>query len=564
MKVNQIFFGVVAALIVALISSACQRPEIIRDEVKSFYVITTPYMNSDSVFDGGELILFRAVGETAYFLDVSRGVQKRSWFVDGGDVLDKDNDQLVEGDSLIGVKYDNPGFYTVRLLATLDSTDLFYYETINDTAKDENGVVLKDANGNDSITCFNCVLQPFAAPGTLDTTFVVQVFDSLQADFSAEQEGVVGETFEAGKPVTLKDISKGTPYNYDWTIRGAEPGSSRADSVEVIWKKSGTYNITLRASRPYLEGDIRPDGDVITKTITITPSTAPLEFLSSTVDKSGDFVSVSFNQPLVALPDVSDFTLEVNGEAVTIFKLEFSDANDSSLLSLVLAEPMTPSSMYKLTSTTNILADGKNLTMPIDDGAYFKGGNNMFPAGFGDMEGLTPAGIPVVPGNTTRGLVDGLFTSGDIFSMGEPLGSQTYWKRIFPQREDMTIHTEGIADKEHVLHGNYSMKWTTGDGKQLDQHPNRGPSYDLIAGAAYKVVLWMKAEGGEGKLNVQLRKGTAGADKTANGVVVAEGEWTRVTIPYTPTVGGLHNMRLVNTAAGINYYIDEVGVYVQE
>ncbi len=560
MQFKHIWLGLLAALLVVTGFTGCKDTTIVPDEVNVFYVVTTPYMNRDSVFDGGELILFRSVGETASFLDASRGVTKRTWFLDGGDLLGYENDQMAEGDSLIQVKYDTPGLYTVRLLASLDSTDLFYYETVNDTAKDVDGNILQTVDGNDSITCFSCKLMPFAPAGTMDTTFTIQVFDSMQTDFTMAQNGVTGETFEAGTPVDFTDVSKGTPYNWEWTLRGAEPEESNEQNPSVVWKKSGTYRVTLRASRPHIEGEAKRTANAITKEITITPSTAPLEFLSSSASAAGDYIDLSFNQPLIEEPGTGEFTLEVNGAPVNLFRVFIPNSNDSSVLRLVLDSNMPASSGFKLSSTTNILADGKSLAVPIDENAYFKGEGNLFPEGFGDMEGVTSAGISVVP-NTSRGAINGLFTSGTVNSDGAANGTETFWKRPWPLREDLTVNTEVETGEANVLAGMHSCKWTPGDGGQMEQHPARGPSFDVAVGTDYMIVVWMKAEGGTGDVTVQVKKGGGTVHKTAANISIPEGEWTRIAIPYNGLEAALHNLKFINNAAGVIYYIDEVGVY---
>ncbi|MEO1450797.1 MAG: PKD domain-containing protein, partial [Bacteroidota bacterium] len=497
------------------------------------------------------------------FLDASRGVQKRSWVIDGGDVIEQSNDQMVEGDSLIKVQYDTPGFYTVRLVASLDSSDLFYYETINDTAKDAAGNVILNAAGSDSITCLNCKLVPYAPPGTMDTTFTIQVFDSLQADFTMMQNGVAGETFEAGVPIEFMDASKGTPYGWQWTLRGADQTESTKQNPSAVWKKCGTYEITLRASRPYLEGDINRESDVVTRTITVTPSTAPLEYLDLSVPDGGDFITLSFNQPLVAPPAISEFTVSVNEMPAMISEVSFPNSNDLSLLRLELAEVIPSSSIFQVTSTTNIEADGKTLNAPIDDKAYFQGTGNLFPEGFGDMEGVTSVGVSVLP-NTTRNTINGLFTSGSINSEGDTLGSQTYWKRPWPLRLDLTLHSEAIDDPAHVLEGVYSLKWTPGDGGQLDQNPSRGPSFNIETGKSYEVVIWMKAEGGAGDVKIQIKKGGGTVHATGENLMVKDGEWTRLVIPYVGAEDALHNLRFFNNTSGVDYYIDEVSVFEVE
>ncbi|WNJ16559.1 PKD domain-containing protein [Pontibacter sp. G13] len=560
MKLRNIFTVVLSALLVAVGITSCKQAEIIPDDVQAFYVITTPYISRDSIFEGGQHIIFRSVGEEVSLLDASRGVVKRTWFLDGGDVLEHDNNTMVEGDSLIKVRYDNPGIYTVRLLASLDSTDLFYYDTVNDTAKDEDGNILLDVNGNDSINCLNCKLVPYAPPGVLDTTFTVEVFDSLQADFSVMQNGVVEETFEAGVPVEFIDETLGTPYDWEWTLRGADPGESTDQNPSAVWKKSGTYRITLRASRPYVEGDVEREARTITKDIVITPSTAPLEFLNGGSSEAGDYIDLSFNQPLIDLPGANEFTVEVNGAPFNIFKTSFPNSNDSSVLRLELDGTMPSSSMYTVTSTTNIVADGKNLSMPVELMTYFKGAGNLFPVGFGDMEGVTPEGLPVVP-NTTRNTIEGLFTNGTINAVGEPNGTQTYWKRMWADREDSTMMTEANDNPMYVLDGNYSMKWTPGDAMVMEQHPARGPSFSLTTGASYKVVLWMMAEGGQGDVNIEIKKGGGTVQQVEANVMVSDTEWTRIEIPHVAVADGLHNIKFINNAAGTVYYIDEVSVF---
>jgi len=560
MKFRHIILGALTALLTLLSLTSCNKEEIIPDEVNSFFVVTTPYINRDSIFDGGQRIIFRPVGGVVTLLDASRGVEKRSWIVDGGDVLEKDNNQMVEGDSLIKVQYDTPGFYTVRLVASLDSTDLFYYETVNDTAKDAAGNVILNDAGTDSITCIDCKLVAFTPPGTMDTTFTIQVFDSIQADFQVFQNGVESETYEAGVPIELVDVSKGTPYYWDWTLRGGDIEESEDQNPVAVWKKSGTYNITLRASRPYLEGDINRDANVITKTITVTPSTAPLEYLNLSIAEDAASITLSFNQPLIELPAPSEFTVLVNDAPVSIAEVNFPDSEDSTLLGLNLMELIPSSSMVKVTSTTNILADSKNLNAPIDDRAYFKGSGSMYAPGFGDMEGVTSAGISVLP-NTTRDLINGLFTSGSINSEGDSLGSQTYWKRPWPLRLDLTLHSEANDNPEHVLEGVYSMKWTTGDGGQIDQNPGRGPGIDIQEGLSYEFIVWMKAEGGAGTVRAQIKKGANITHATIDNLMVNEGEWTRVVIPYVGAETGMHNLRLINTTPGVDYYVDEIGAF---
>ena len=137
-------------------------------------------------------------GESVQFTDTSTGLPTSwAWAFSGAD-------QEVYTVQNPLVTYSNPGTYSVSLEAT-------------------------NAQGSDTKTVLNYM-----------TVNVIPVV----ADFTSNTQTPI-----EGGTVQFTDTSTGTPTQWLWTLPGATPSSSTDQNPSVIYNTTGSYSVTLEASK---------------------------------------------------------------------------------------------------------------------------------------------------------------------------------------------------------------------------------------------------------------------------------------------------------------------------
>ena len=217
------------------------------------------------------------VTNTLSFGDVSAGVESRMWtFPDnsGIDIVDSDNDRTSTESNVTAI-FNQIGQFPVQLTQTFKS-DAFVDKTV--------------------------------VGRTLDTTIMVTVLDSIQADIEAfyiNPDGTIGDQLNltdgaenliaAARDIRFVYIGTGVPENITWELEGGDPEFITVDGneLDVKYKFLGTYSLKMTASR------VRPLGSdeiEISDFIKVVASTDPVT-VEGVTEKDGN-VAVVFSREL--------------------------------------------------------------------------------------------------------------------------------------------------------------------------------------------------------------------------------------------------------------------------
>lgn len=182
----------------------------------------------------------------------------------------------------------------------------------------------------------------------LDTTFWVDVFDTIQAKIAIYKDGVevpLSEDtimVEAGGYVDFVDLTTiGRPNGRTWNIVSSSTKLSSTDSLaSIIFNRMGVYNGYFTSSRvgEYLPGDW--DELVIPNPIKVIQSTKPFELIGEIKELENEIIQLAFTGEFTDFSNKeSFFTVMVNG---TEFQIEYVSVNaqDGSILDIKMNEPI--------------------------------------------------------------------------------------------------------------------------------------------------------------------------------------------------------------------------------
>jgi len=513
----------------SLMFFSCSKDENeITPNYKGFLVVTTPYVNEDSARVGNPII-FLNVGGNVSFFDASIGVEQRDWHVSGGDILGQDNEETVPSQEKLLVNYPEPGEYSVRLVSSLDVDELVYVRIEDDST------VVDGA----TVPCIRCKFEEYNAETTLDTTFFVKVLDSVRPAFA-----IASQNLEAGVPIQFIDQSTGEPMEWRWTFEGASDPISTEENPEVTWIRAGNYDITLRASRPRLEGEAAASASTVVfeDAITIEPSSLPLEFLSSEVNAIGQRIRITFNQE-VELPQASEFTITGAGEEFTIREIVHPFEENYSIVDIIMQEPFENLMEVNLTSTTDILSfpASRPLEQPIQEVfLYIDEELNLFPSGYGSME---PSEMQPGPGDE------------DVLD-SETGGWGSYWRsNLNPTKFSQTELSND------AYRGEYSLLWPVGESELLENRAH-GPYMSLEEGVIYRVVFIAKTDTEGAVLSARLvKESDDSAIPSGMEPTVINTEWTKFEFTTTAVESGDHYIQFLTDDRNINIWIDDVYLF---
>ena len=291
------------------------------------------------------------------FSDLSQGTIEHTWtigegsFFLGGPISKSDSifdnfiiepGEYTSSDETVHVLFKNSGLNTVNL-----------YNTYKDS------VTFKGVSGIEE------VIFPSKKVGdkwVIDTTFVVDVYDTIVPTIIVKQNGVVvsheNESdvifVEAGDNLEFIDATViGRPNTRLWSVGG----STATDSVsKVVFKKLGTWKGSFTASRT---GETVP-GDYekynIPATFEVIPSSKPFELYGDVMEMENQTIHIPFNGEFVDFTaQESFFTVMVNGSEFVIATVTLNE-DDATILDVKLQDPI-----YREDVITVSLADGSDL-----------------------------------------------------------------------------------------------------------------------------------------------------------------------------------------------------------
>lgn len=331
-----------------------------------------------SVYPGQPLVA--TVGGFVAFTDLSQGALSHEWTIDEGNyflkngftkndtILDSfiDNNQgLVSLDKTINVLFKKAGLQKVRLYDTFKDSVTYVGKTFTLKSKREGNVFV------------------------IDTTFVVDVFDSIKPAFKvtnslgvtllnvAENDKVSLQdtaswptvTIEAGEKLTFNDLTTtGKPTSRNWNIPGGKTTIGNAAIATYSFFKIGYFKgASIAVSRTDPAGSV---SKLIPIKINVIPSTKPFVFDGNLTE--GETEVISFNvtgEVATILGAAADFTVQVSnagsGFNSTIkVKSVAINGSDATKLELTLESPIYNTDVIKVSFASGkvISVDGRTLS----------------------------------------------------------------------------------------------------------------------------------------------------------------------------------------------------------
>ena len=360
----------------------------------------------------------------------------------------------------------------------------------------------------------------------IDTTFMVDVYDTLAPQYKIIQDGVdlpgTKDTIyvEAGASLTFVDMTiQGRPDTRAWKV-GTETAK---DSVStIVFKKLGAVTGTFAASRtsPDIPGGYKMVK--ISSVIKVIPSTKPWILAGTIKELENQTLQLPFNgEFLPFLNKTSFFKVKVNGTEFAISSIAIN-ATDKTILEIKLAEPIYRPDVI----TVSLLA-----------GSGIQSGDYRTIKTFED--------VPVVMHNVN------LFNSV-VYGFEDGATLPTGW--ILTQGAGMSY------SKEQAASGTYSLKldnvkgadWTRASGEMFPINVEAGKTYTIT----YKVWIdpstttasfgpWFYWENGVS--GQQFWQGTSGKPR---------GEWITISKDQLVTVSGPAWMTFRVNGGAVMYFDD--------
>lgn len=285
----------------------------------------------------------------------------------------------------------------------------------------------------------------------IDTTFMVDVLDTIVAEVLVRQEGVevpLGTDtiyVEAGGSLEFVDITSiGRPNTWDWRVAGEMSTDSAAT---FIFKKLGVFGAALNISRSgeNIPGDY--DRFIVPNPIKVIPSSKPWELAGDLVELEDETIQLPFNGEFLPFMNKEEFfTVKVNDVEFAISSISIN-TTDATLLEIKLAEPI-----YRPDVITVSLAEGSGINST----------DYRTPTAFSD--------VPVVMHD-----VNLLSDAGYGFEDGG-----LAWAALWDNEAPFEFTTEKAAS------GNYSVKITR-EGGQKSKIESKNEKFSLTGGKVYTI-----------------------------------------------------------------------------
>lgn len=318
MKSNSLIIFILT--ITAFFYSCEKMDEYIQPNVFSDAVVYTSQFQNEQYRIG--------INDFISFSDLSQNATSHTWkipegsFFIKGDISNSDTDldkyiigdQTESSEKTVHVLFKKGGIYPVRL-----------YNTFNDSV-------------------------PFAEKVgdiyVLDTTFMVDVYDTIVAQAMIRKDGVEipfgNDTIylEAGSFLEFVDLSTvGRPNSRTWQIIGESNTITSTDSVaKIMFRKLGNYTVSFQSSRvgQNMPGDW--DDLQIPNPIKVIKSTQPFILYGNIYEEEDQSIKVPFTGEFEPFTNKEEFfTVMVNGVEFPILSVQ-PDQNDFSTLSIILKD----------------------------------------------------------------------------------------------------------------------------------------------------------------------------------------------------------------------------------
>lgn len=249
MKTKYINSVIILALLTIFFWS-CEKEYMAPTGEPSHEYVTTSY---------GPRTILMQVNSSMEFVDLSRGVVDRTWTFPETAVLEDGSGNLTSKDQTVMATFIQPGVFNVKL------SQQYAEEVTVDSVQ--------------------------TGKNTYDTTFVVTVWDYVQANFEARtvidpytftnQDGAKNQVM-AGREVVFVSRSVGPPESYTWIFSRADGYEKiiegESDSIVNIFSGLGVYSVTVIAKNRFSSDTI-----MFKDYIEAIPSTDPMVLFSTSV-----------------------------------------------------------------------------------------------------------------------------------------------------------------------------------------------------------------------------------------------------------------------------------------
>lgn len=178
----------------------------------------------------------------------------------------------------------------------------------------------------------------------IDTTFVVDVYDTIVPIIRVEQKGaVVNHTstdtiyVEAGDSLEFFDLTtQGRPDDWTWNVAGS---TSLEQNPSIVLKKLGAFGGNHVWMRRAGNG-IPTDGEryAIRAPIKVIPSSQPFQLFGAITELENQLIQIPFNGEFAPFLDQEQyFTVTLNGTPNTNFQISINP-DDATILDLMFNE----------------------------------------------------------------------------------------------------------------------------------------------------------------------------------------------------------------------------------
>jgi len=505
---HKIIFVIFTSLLMALMMS-CEEEEYVEpNDFSDVAFYTSQFRNEEFVIGVNDYISFADLSHNA--IDHSWSISSGNYFLEGP-ISNSDTllQKLIvnEGDTVslektVHVLFSKTGLQTVRL-----------YNTFKDSVA---------YRGTDTLSA-----RKEGEVWVLDTTFVIDVYDTIAPLASVKQEGaeiaISEDTIyvEAGTELEFTDLTtQGRPDTRSWNVRDVENGlsiASSSDSVAtLVFKKLGVYKATLNSSRT---GQNIPAGFaslIISNPIKVIPSSKPFVLNGNIYEGEDQTIYVPYNgefQPFAGVP--SDFTVMVNGAAFNISSVSLN-SDDATLIEIKLSDQIYRSDSITVSYVGGtIKSTDERLAEAFSDVPVMMHDVNLLPDGYGFEDGGAA------------------------------------WAAMWDNGADFEFTTDKAAS------GQYSLKIVKSEGQAAGKIESINSLFCLEAGKTYEIryKIWMPESNTAASMGIWLLPNWKQFwDNLAN---KPRGEWVTVTKEYAPAAAEDGRRLMIQITADGEYYFDD-------
>lgn len=187
--------------------------------------------------------------------------------------------------------------------------------------------------------------KPVGDNWVIDTTFVVDVYDTIVPKIRVEQKGVVRNHLsatdtifvEAGDTLEFFDeTTTGRPDDWQWNIAGS---TSFEQSPSIVLKKLGVFpenTVIMRRAGQNIPGDY--ERFEIPVPIRVIPSSQPFQLFGAITELENQLIQIPFNGEFAPFVDQEQyFNVTLNGTPNTNFTISINP-DDATILDLQFGE----------------------------------------------------------------------------------------------------------------------------------------------------------------------------------------------------------------------------------